>query len=352
MTSIESTFRYWLGSGDIYRNYSYANITSNASSQYQFCISPGLEIFSSDMDMDYEAVDYFPRTYFFRSAPLDDTTNLIDLNLLNEDAATKFFFEVRKGMLPFDEATITISKYDTGEDIWETIGIRETDVDGEFIEYMELDKKYRFSIVKDGTSYGYIDKIASCAEAPCEITLQIEEAIEHLWQGYYDVYAVNIAYTLKYNDTNTLVTYSFNDLTGLAQNFRLKVNKIEYNQTGSNVCDKLLYTTVGELTCNMTGQKGDFSATGYVSRSPERIVDVINFIISTLKDALGVLGILASLLIIITIGLVGYWNPTVGVVLICFAILMMKLLGFVAFGWTSVVLIIILGGLVAYQMKK
>ncbi len=350
-TSIEAAFKYWLGSGGIYRNYSYANITSNGS-QYQFCIHPYREILIADMDMDYEAVDYAPRTYLFRSAPLDNVTNLIDLNLIVIGDTTKFFFEVRKGMLPFAEATVTISKYDAGEDVYTTVSIRETDVDGEFIEYMELDKKYRFSFVKDGVSYGYIDKVASCTESPCEVTLQIEEAVTHLWQGYYDVFATRISYTLEYNDTAKLVTYSFNDLTGLAQNFRLKVTKLSYNQTGSNICDQTLYTTTGTMTCNMTGQTGDFTAIGYVSRSPEKIVDILNFIISTIKDALGITGVLVSLFIIITIGLIGVWNPTVGVILVCFAVFMMKLLGFVAFGYTSVILIFILGGILAYQMKK
>lgn len=350
-TSIEATFKYWLGDGSIYRNYSYSNITSNGS-QYQFCIHPYFETFSTDMDMDYEAVDYAPRTYHFRAAPLDNVSNDIDLNLMFLDDATKFFFEVRKGMLVFAGATVTISKYNTGEDIWETVSIRETDVDGEFIEYMELDKTYRFSFVKDGVSYGYIDKAASCAESPCEITLQIEEAIEHLWSGYYAVYATNVAYTLDYTDDDMMVTYSFTDLTGLAQNFRLYVTEMQYNQSSTTVCNKLLYTTIGELTCNMTGYEGDFTARGYVSKSPERIVDIIHFIISLIKETLGVTGILVSLFIIITIGLVGVWNPSVAVVLTAFAILMMKLLEFVAFGWTTVILVFILGGILVYQMKR
>ena len=149
-----------------------------------------------------------------------------------------------------------------------------------------------------------------------------------------------------------MVTYSFTDLTGLAQNFRLEVNEMQYNQSSTTICNKLLYTTIGELTCNMTGYSGDFTAKGYVSRSPERLVDLIHFIISSIKDALGITGVLVSLFIIITIGLVGTWNPTVSVVLTAFAIMMMKLLGFVAFGLTTVILVFILAGILIYHMKK
>ena len=354
LTSIEATFNYWLGSGSVYKTYSYANISS-AVSQYLFSIYPSTHTLITDMDMEYSAIGYDPRTYYLREAPLDNITNQIDLDLLNSDDSVKFYFEVVRGMLAFDNAIITISKYNTGLDIYETIGIRETDDNGEFIEYLELDKKYRFFISKDGVSYGSIDRTSSCEEAPCEMILQVAEAVESVWSGYYDVYATNVAYTLSYDDTNKLVTYDFTDLTGLSQYFRLLVSQISYNETGDTICNKFLYTTSGSLTCNMTDQEGDFTATGYISRSPEtieNIVDIIRFIISTIKDTLGATGILMSMFIIITIALVGAWKPSVGVVLIMFAVLMMKILGFVAIGYTTIILIVIMGGILVFNMKR
>lgn len=359
-TDFEVTFEYWLGSGSVVKNYSYQNLTNNETSSFAFCIHPWNETLQADMDLQYDSVGYSPRTYYLRNASLDNITNNIRLELLDDSEAVKFFVEVREGMIGFPGATVSISKYFTGEGGYRAIGIRETDVDGKFIEYFELDQTYQFSIVKDGVSYGTITKQSFCTEAPCEIILQIEEAETDMWQGYYDEFATNVAYTLNYNDTTKMVTYTFNDLTGLAQSFALDVIETEYNESGAIVfepdgtyCNKTLAAVAGTLSCNLTNYtQGDFTAIGYISRSPPKIVDSIKFIISSIKDVLGVLGIFASFLIIVVIALVGVWNPAVGVILTAFAVLMMKLLGFVAFSYTTVILIIIMAVILAFKLKS
>ncbi|GAG14229.1 unnamed protein product, partial [marine sediment metagenome] len=220
-TTINAFFNYWLGTGTVSKNHSYTNLTNNQS-QYEFCMFPTWETIYNNMDMEYEAIAYSPRTYYFRNASLSNITNEIALNLLSTADSVKFFFEVRQGMSPFTDAVVTISKYFIGEGVYRTVGIRETDDVGEFIEYLDLDKKYKYSIVRDGVSYGTITKVANCEEAPCEITLQLEEAETDLWSGFYDVFAHGIAYSLVYNSTTKNVTFTFNDLTGLAQHFRLE----------------------------------------------------------------------------------------------------------------------------------
>ncbi|GAH14410.1 unnamed protein product, partial [marine sediment metagenome] len=139
------------------------------------------------------------------------------------------------------------------------------------IEYLELDKKYQFSIVRGGISYGIITKTASCKEEPCELTLEIEEDVANIWDGYYDQFSSSVSHSLRYSDVEKSVTFTFPDLTGLAQYFRLTVNEIKYNQTGDLICNISLYTTSGSISCNMTARgydEGDFKAVGYVSRSP------------------------------------------------------------------------------------
>ena len=350
-TSIRTTFNYWLGSGTTYKNYSYLNLTNEASNQYEFCIFPANKTFNADMDMEYEAADYSPRKYFLNSAVLTNQTNEISLILLPIDYSVKFFVTVKQGLEGFSNAYITISKYFVGEGIYKTIGIRKTDDTGLFIEYFDIDKDYKFKIIRDGIDYGTLDQYITCEEAPCELTLQLEEAEVDLWSGYYDVFAPSVSYSLTYNDTLKMVTYDFTDLTGLAQYFRLLVTKTKYNQTSEIICDDKLYTTSGTLYCNMTGYSGDFSAAGYIHRSPERFVDYISFFIGTIKDVLGETGLLISLFLIVTIALVGCWNPAVGVVLVAFAVFGMKILGFAAFSYTTVILVVLIAIILAVKMK-
>jgi len=354
-TSLEAGFKYWLGDGSVYKNYSYQLLANDTTTRYPFCVIPTNRTMKVNMDMDYDAVDYGARTYYFRNAPLTNVTNEINLKLLSEDDYVKFFFEVRKGVDQFPNAIVTISKYDVSEDVYKQVGLRQADGDGKFVEYLELDKQYQFAIVEGGVSYGTINKVAICEEAPCEIILNTEEAAEDMWQGYYATFATDVSYSLVFDSNTNVVTYTFNDLTGLAQYFRLEVNQMEYNQTGKIVCDKSLYVSSGSLICNMTLQgydSGDFSAKGYISRSPEKIVSSIMFLISSIVKTLGLLGILATLFIIVTVALVGAWNPAVGVVMTVFAVLMMKILEFAAFSWTTVILIVIMGGILAFNMKS
>ncbi len=181
--------------------------------------------------------------------------------------------------------------------------------------------------------------------------LQLEEAIADLWSGYYENFASNVVYNLTYNDSSKIVTFEFIDVTGLAQSFNLKVFKAAYNQTGDLICNKTLYSASGTLTCNLTNQTGDLFARAYISRSPPIFIDGIGIFVTAIKDILGASGILVSLLIIITIALIGSWNPAAGVMLTAFAVLMMKILGFVAFTYTSVILIFIVAIILSVRLK-
>ena len=350
-TTVSNNFNYWLGTGTVKKNYSYSNFSANKS-QYKFCLLPVGQSVYTNMDMEYEAVAYSPRTYYLRNASLSNVTNEIGLPLLSTEDSIKFFFEVRQGTSPFTNAVVTISKFFIGEGIYRTIGIRETDDVGEFIEYLDLDKKYKFSIVRDGISYGTITKVANCEEAPCEIVLQLETAEVDLWQGFYNTFAQNIAYSLVFNSTSKNVTFTFNDLTGLAQYFRLEVYEISYNQTGAVICNDTLYTTAGTIICDLSAYtSGDFVANAYVSRSPERFVNYILIVIQAIADILGATGIFVAFIIIVTVGLVGAWNPAVGVALVAFSVFMMRILGFAAFGYTTIILIFIMAIILIMKMK-
>ncbi|GAG84223.1 unnamed protein product, partial [marine sediment metagenome] len=174
--SFKATFYYWQGEGVVKKNYTYQDV-SVTNSSFDFCIFPVDSIFNIDADIEYERNNYGSRTYYLRNAVISNVTNLIDLYLLGSELYVKFFITVKEGVNPFQNAIVTISKYFVGEGVYKAIGTRISDEYGEFVEYLDLDKSYKFSIVKDGTSYGTIEKQATCTEAPCELILQITEAI-------------------------------------------------------------------------------------------------------------------------------------------------------------------------------
>lgn len=352
--SFGTTFlSYYLstGTGLVSKNYSYQNLIENQST-YSFCISPADKSYVVGMYAEYGATGYAPRTKYLTNASISNSTNLQDLYLLADDDATKFTITSKQGMNVLTGTYITISKYYVGEGVYKSIGVRLTDDYGNIVEYLELDNQYRFYAVKDGVSLGYVDKTASCSAQPCVIQLQFAEAVVDTFQGFYDTFATNVAYTLDYNATSKIITFSFNDLTGLAQYFKLDVNYVQYNQSGGSICSETLYATAGTIYCNVSGKTGNIKATGYIARSPEKIVDYILITLSEFAETLGQNGLLFSLFMLITLALVGVWNPVVGIVLTITALFLLNLMGMASIGLTTISIILIFGVIIIWKMRN
>lgn len=349
-SSFSATFNYGLSSKNT--NYSYSNTTGNTSI-YSFCVYPETLSIITDMSAEYSAPYYPARTYNLFNANLTNATTNINLFLLNETDAVKFFFTLTSGLSPVTNALVTISKYNPGTGTYEAIGLRESDTDGKFIEYLELDKEYQFSVSKNGEFLGIIYKTALCEAAPCQINLELESAATNLWTGYYSTYATNVAYNLSYNATNKNITFVFVDLTGLAQYFRLEVVKIAYNQTSGIVCNTTSFTTAGTIICSLaanTYSDGNFRATAYISRSPEKLIDIIYIVRAAIKDIIGNEGLLFTIIIVCVLAFIGIWSPAVGIVLVTAAILFSFLMGFLSVSWTTIMLLIIFAIFIIIKM--
>ena len=352
-TSTQATFHYWLGGGSEVKNYSFERLNSATNNTYEICISLN-KTFKVDMDMVYSAQAYDERTYILRNASITNVTSVIDLFLLYGNLATKFTIEVRQGVSILAEAVVTVARFFVGEGTYRTVSIRKTDSAGQFVEYLDLDNDYRYSIVKNGVLLGVIDKKATCTEAPCEFTLQIAEDIGNIFGGYEDNYARNIFSNLSFDINTKIVTYDFIDITGLAQYFRLRVTQGFYNGTGNEICNQQIFSSSGSMTCNVTGYKGNFVAIGTVSRSPELIDQILEFVLGSLRDSLGLMAIVISFAIILTMTIAGAvlsgGNPSMVLGGFGLGLLATKLMTFLPFSWGLValfelVILIIMGWL-------
>lgn len=349
--SIFTTFNYWLGGGGVYKNYSYSN-NSNTAAKFDFCFSPINQIIKTNMDMEYSAPTHSDREKYLRNATLTNVSSLIDLYVLNESSYVKFFFTVTENLFLVEDAVVVISKYNPGIGEYQTIGIRMSDNLGEFVEYLELDKNYKFSISKDLEFLAILTKTSTCTVAPCQIDLEITAGEVDMWEGWYSIYATNIASSLSYNSTTKMVTYIFTDLTGLATYFRLEVTKLNYNQTGTTICNITSYTTSGSITCNLTSYTGDFTAKTYISRSPELLDKIINILQNAMKEILGNEGLFFAFMIILVCALIGFWNPVVGIILTCASLFFVNVMGLLELNLTVIVVIIILGGFMIIKMSS
>lgn len=352
-SNLQATFNYWLGSGTVYKNYSYQD-SSTSLSRFGFCIFPR-DNFNADMDSIIDSTNYPARTYYLRSAVINNNTQYINISLLNNSASTKFYFDVKLDVSPFQNALVFIQKDYLGLGTYKTVAIRQTDTLGQFVEYLEIDKSYRFIIVKNNVVYDQIDRSATCQSAPCTISLQTSSASGSLYTAYNNTFASSVQSTMVFDPTTNIVTYSFIDTTGLAKYFRLLVTKNYYNQSGGTICDVSLFSPSGSLSCNVTNYEGDFLARGYVSRSPEKLDKFISFVKATIQNNLGLFGVFFSMAWIITLAFVGgvisRGNPVVVLYMMIVAITSSKMIFFFPFSWTVVISLDLLLLLLIWKVK-
>jgi hypothetical protein len=357
-TTIYSSFKYWLGDGSIYKNYSFQNLTSTLGS-YQFCIYPYANniSFRTDMDMGFTALTYQDGTYYLRNSSLTNISSDILLYLISQDQATKFFLTFQYGNDLVSMGTINVQEYFVGLGQYKTVAILLTDMDGKATMWQEVDKNYRYSIVQNNQLLGIIDKTSICSATPCYLTVQITQAIGDAFQAYDEYFAKNILSNIAYDKTTQIVTYTFIDTTGLANYFRFDVEQSKVDGTGGAICNLFSYSSAGTLSCNLTNMTGDFVATGYISRSPEKVDRVLSFVIDAdVLANLGTTGVFLVMILIITIiiggAVISNGNPTTVLFLLGVALLGTKLIGILFFSWTIVVVLEVLIFWMIFQMKS
>lgn len=340
-TTFQATFNIGATSGTLIKNYSINNLTVNEN-EFDFCTSNYTSSIYTDMNLYYTAVGYTDKNYYLNDATLTNVTREINLYLLTEDNALEFFIDVEQDLDPIEDATINVDKYFVGEGVYKTVEIDETDVDGEFTAYLDLDKKYKFTITKDGEVLGTIYKTASCKEAPCEITLSLTSDADNPFQQFDSAFASNVVYNLSFNPSTKMVTFDFVDTSGLADYFRMIVKQSYLNQSSITISDQKLYTSSGTMTFNATNHVGDFKVEVYVSRSPENFIDFIKFVISDITEDLGLLGLFSALLFIVVLIFGLSFKPSVLMIAVPLGLTIIKLGGIITLSNTSLVLIYVL----------
>ena len=336
-TSLLLNFKYWLGSGDIKKTYTFQELSSSLNS-FQFCISEN-ETFYTDMDLQYyTATDYSERSYYFRNYTLNNVSNDITLYTLLKTEATKFSINIKQGVNVFPDTVVAVWKYFVGLGNYRVVMIGLTDDKGKFSANLDLDQSYNFTINKNNYDYGGFLKQATCLESPCEIDINIEELALSGFADLLEYFAQNIEITdesLWNNRTSKMVSVDFMDKLGTASYWRLWVYMNNYNNDSViTICDEKEYASTGTLSCNYSAYSGDIVAKLYISRSPEKLVEFINFVNDNAPEIFGTSAILASIIILCVILFSGTVNPVIALVEIPFALVILKFIGFIPFDWS------------------
>ena len=340
-TTFQATFVLGLDAENQIKNLSFNNISENVS-RFNFCTEETTNVFTVNMNAFYTADGFVDKNHFLTGAVLSNNTNEITLFMLPEDTGVEFFIDVEEDLFPLTGATINIAKFFVGEGVFKTTEIDVTDGDGRITSFLDLNKDYRFTIVKDGVLLAILEKRAICEAAPCTLTLSITGDTPDIYSGFNEIFAQQVLYNLSYNPANKRVTFEFVDITGLATSFRMDIRKGLSNGTGTLISTQTLFTSSGSMTFNHTETQGDFTANILISRSPNQLIDFIKYIIADNSIVLGVLGLFVAFLIVITIIFGFAFSPTMLILAIPLSLSLTKLMQIISISNGAIVVIYLL----------
>jgi len=344
------TFLYWLGSGSTYENFSISstNITSQT-----ICILPSNLTYYSDAQIQYEKSAYVKRSYYLINATLTNTTQYLKLFSLLTPSATTFILEViDEAQIPVVDAYLYIQRYYAGVGIFETIAMAKTDITGSTIGHFEKETEdYKIIVFKEGEVLfeSGVQKIF-CRETPCTITFQIKAAAGTMWNDFGDI--VSLIWSLEFNEDTNIWTYTYVDTSGTTQFGRLHVYYIKGNKGKITICDTNSSSASATLTCNITGYEGTIYAAGYISRSPEILVYLKTAVIKTIKAILGLEGLFLSMFILLFLGLIGLWNPVVGIISVVGGMIILNFMGLASFGAVTIWGVIFIALILLWELKS
>lgn len=328
----KATFEYWMGRGSVYRNLS---LNEEDVSDVDICLTPGEIELYTDATIDYgfgdENITYVNRNYYFDNAQLTNTTQNIELYLLNAEEATTFIQEVEDQQTEaVPGALVYIQRYYPKDGEYRTVQISKTDDNGKSVGFYKVETiNYRHLILLDGEVVLQTEKGKVFGESvPYTLIFKIGDALNYPWQVLES--DSNIITSLTFNESTNITTYSWIDSTGATNRGQLLVYQINYDGDNILICNKSAEFSSGTLTCDTTGYDGSFEAYGYVY--PNTLTDIINFVVSTAKDIFGNTGMIMGWLIILTATLIFIWNPTAMIVAHNAATIFVNLIGFISFG--------------------
>jgi len=346
----DATFEYWLGSGNTKKNISVSN--TSVSEDILFCLSPDNLTYYSDAQIQYEKSGYVKRSHYLINTTLTNTTNNIELYLLNTSSSTSFIINVMDSVqFPVIDAYVYIQRYYPGTGVFHTIEMARTDSSGNTVGHFEAETEdYKVIIFKEGTILFEGDKAkVFCGETPCTLSFQIEPSVPTTWTDIGDL--PNLIWSLTYNEDTKIWKYTYVDTSGTTSFGRLFV----YTDGGASrtvICNNTDTSSAATLTCNVTDYDGTIYAEAYISRSPEILVWLDSIIKRAVKAIFGMEGLFWATMILLIIGMVGLWNPAVGVVMMIAGVILISYLQIASLGISTIIGIVIIGSILLWEMKK
>ncbi len=349
--TFKSAWQWFLGSGSVFRNMSYEDVTENES-DFDFCgLDDGIDyIFSVDVEAD--ATGFSKNFYYFTEA--EKTSGIateVDLYLLNDTLSTPTTLLVRdRYQRVLEDVLIFVQLYDVGTDTFYTVTMGKTNQNGEDIVYLNwFDSLYRFILVQNGTT---ILTTGSYKVGDTPQIFQIEDDIVYDFDKFRD-----FEYSLTFNNASNNFILTYIKPSGLVESACLRV--INRNATGdTEICETCSTSASATLFCDIgSAGNGTFIATFYATGS----LAVIDWITQEIgigmaatifalldKDDAAFYTILMSSIVL----LIFLISPVFGILGILGGLLLSSAIGFSLISYASFLFISCVGGTIIWLLRR
>jgi len=338
------------GEGSVTRNTSYEDVNENKTT-FDFCTSNYTTSFITTSIINYDANLYSPNFYYLKNATLSNTTQDIELFLLNDSKATVTVIKVREeAQQPIEDALIQIQLFDVGTNTYFTVAMAETNFDGEDVVYLNwYDTLYKFIIIIDG------ETVKSTQPYKIAETPQIFDIIGDITFSFEKFR--DFQYSLVYNNLTGNFVLTYTKPSGAVDEACLRVTR-RTAQNDTQICLTCEASSSATLFCNINNQgNGTYIASFYATGS----LDLVDWITTTiggsfaeeifeelgLEDATAyaiLFGGLVFALFLVT--------PVLGIIGIILGIFGASALGFATIDYMTYFGILILGGIMIWILKR
>ncbi|MFO7969946.1 MAG: LamG domain-containing protein, partial [Candidatus Izemoplasmatales bacterium] len=346
----DATFDYWLGGGTVARTSSFEN---DSITDINICLGLN-ETFRTNATIDYQdnEENYKIRNYYFQNGTLTNETQEIKLYDLLATEAVSFVLEVQNPKRQsIADALIFIQRYYPEDDITRTVQIAKTDANGESVGFFETETaEYKFLIVKNNQVLLSTD-LQKVVPKSTPYTLVFTTT--GLDTDFTKLYGLNNLFTnLSYNKDTEIISFTYIDTSGSLSVGRLTVWNEKYASENILICNTSSIQPSSTITCNISSYNGTFIAEGSIGRSPEIITDIINIAKALGKEIFGDTGKLLGWFLILVGALVSLWNKVAAIWTTNAMIILVNMIGLIAFTPLFVFGAIFLGVILTIVLKN
>lgn len=328
-------------------NYTLTQI-NNSIEDVMFCLSPAWASTQIEGIVEYSKTGYETEHYYFHNASLSNSTQNIGLFFISTGESSNIQVTVQDSDYEgLADHYVTALRLDVATGTYHEVEIGKTDDDGQTILQLRLyDTIYKF-LVKD-EHYKVVFESSDMKIQSTSLEFTLDE--DFTFPSWNFVSGSTFAYSLTYNNNTQLVIYTYTDAGNTITSGGLVVQQLSFTNETSTICNSTVAGSTGSITCNITdiGGSGNFIANAFANN---RLIQIATFSISEAWKIFGKSGVFWGVGLIVTLALIGIWNPVVSVGLAMLGVVVVSAIGLMPIVPSALIGILCIGVVLWINLK-